>query len=516
MVHVVVSPATIGRRRSRSLLSFTALAIAVIGSALYVRAQSAPAASTQVPGALSDGTTLLPNGWRLAPAGRHVKVGTLPLNIVTSPDGKYAVITNNGVNRPTLSVVDIATWTVKSTATVDAAWLGLVFSPDGTKLYSSGAGQNNVQEFAFADGAITRARTFALPTVAAESFAGGLAISRDGRTLYATRLFAMTLSSIDLTTGVVTRTVPLQAEPYGALVSADGRFVFVSLWGGSVVEVYAADSLTLVTEMYTAEHPNAMALSPDGKRLFVACGNSASVWVFDTFSNLAIEQISTSLYPEQPPTSTPNSVAVSPDGRTLLVANADTNSVASVDVSNAARAFVDGFIPTGWYPTGAAFTRDGRQIMMLSGKGFAGAANPLTGGMETRLLGVASILPVPDRTTLNDFTRKVYSLTPYTDATRVRPAGVPVGSPVPQTVGGSSPIKHVFYVIRENRTYDQVLGDLSEGNGDQRLALFGREVTPNAHALAQAFVVFDNFYVDADVSYNGHAYSTAAYATEFI
>jgi len=516
MVHVVVSPATIGRRRSRSLLSFTALAIAVIGSALYVRAQSAPAASTQMPGALSDGTTLLPNGWRLAPAGRHVKVGTLPLNIVTSPDGKYAVITNNGVNRPTLSVVDIATWTVKSTATVDAAWLGLVFSPDGTKLYSSGAGQNNVQEFAFADGAITRARTFALPTVAAESFAGGLAISRDGRTLYATRLFAMTLSSIDLTTGVVTRTVPLQAEPYTALVSADGRFVFVSLWGGSVVEVYAADSLMLVTEMYTAEHPNAMALSPDGKRLFVACGNSASVWVFDTFSNLAIEQISTSLYPEQPPTSTPNSVAVSPDGRTLLVANADTNSVASVDVSNPARAFVDGFIPTGWYPTGAAFTRDGRQIMMLSGKGFAGAANPLTGGMETRLLGMASILPVPDRTTLNDFTRKVYSLTPYTDATRVRPAGVPVGSPVPQTVGGSSPIKHVFYVIRENRTYDQVLGDLTEGNGDQRLALFGREVTPNAHALAQAFVVFDNFYVDADVSYNGHAYSTAAYATDFI
>ena len=516
MVHVVVSPATIGRRRSRSLLSFMALAVAVIGSALYVRAQSAPAASTQVPGALNDGTTLLPNGWRLAPAGRHVKVGTLPLNIVTSPDGKYAVITNNGVNRPTLSVVDIATWTIKSTATVDAAWLGLVFSPDGTKLYSSGAGQNNVQEFAFADGALTRARTFALPPVAAESFAGGLAISRDGRTLYATRLFAMTLSSIDLTTGVVTRTVPLQAEPYTALVSADGRFVFVSLWGGSVVEVYAADSLTLVTEMYTAEHPNAMALSADGKRLFVACGNSASVWVFDTFSNLAIEQISTSLYPEQPPTSTPNSVAVSPDGRTLLVANADTNSVASVDVSNPARAFVDGFIPTGWYPTGAAFTRDGRQIMMLSGKGFAGAANPLTGGMETRLLGVASILPVPDRTTLNDFTRKVYSLTPYTDATRVRPAGVPVGSPVPQTVGGSSPIKHVFYVIRENRTYDQVLGDLTEGNGDQRLALFGREVTPNAHALAQAFVVFDNFYVDADVSYNGHAYSTAAYATDFI
>src|SRR5437762_426391 len=425
MVHIVVSPTTMGRRR---LLGWAALAIALVGSAMFVRAQSGAPAPAQQPGALTDGTTLLPNGWRLAPAGRHVRVGTLPLNIATSPDGKYAIITNNGVNRPTLSVVNIASWTVRSTTTVDAAWLGLVFSPDGTKLYSSGAGQNNVQEFSFVDGVIARTRAFALPAAPAETFASGLTISRDGRTLYVTRLFAMTLSSIDVASGVVTKTVPLQAEPYTALASADGRFVFVSLWGGSVVEVYAADSLTLVTEMFTAEHPNAMAISPDGKRLFVACGNSASVWVFDTFSNFAIEQISTSLYPEQPPTSTPNSVALSPDGRTLLVANADTNTV----------------------------------------------------------------------------------------AVRMRPVGVPVGSPVPQTVGGSSPIKHVFYVIRENRTYDQVLGDLAEGNGDQRLAIFGRDITPNAHALAQGFVVFDNFYVDADVSYNGHAYSTAAYATDFI
>src|SRR5438067_495947 len=513
MVHIVVSPATMSRRR---LLGWAALAIALFGSAMFVRAQSGAPSPAQQPGALTDGTTLLPNGWRLAPAGRHVRVGTLPLNIATSPDGKYAVITNNGVNRPTLSVVDIASWTVRSTTTVDAAWLGLVFSPDGTKLYSSGAGQNNVQEFSFVDGVIARTRAFALPAAPAETFASGLTIGRDGRTLYVTRLFAMTLSSIDVASGVVTKTVPLQAEPYTALASVDGRFVFVSLWGGSVVEVYAADSLTLVTEMFTAEHPNAMAISPDGKRLFVACGNSASVWVFDTFSNFAIEQISTSLYPEQPPTSTPNAVALSPDGRTLLVANGDTNTVASIDVSNSARAFVDGFIPTGWYPTGAVFTRDGRQIMILSGKGMSSAANPLSGGMETRLVGVASILPVPDRTTLNELTRKVYSVTPYTDAARMRPVGVPVGSPVPQTVGGSSPIKHVFYVIRENRTYDQVLGDLAEGNGDQRLAIFGRDITPNAHALAQGFVVFDNFYVDADVSYNGHAYSTAAYATDFI
>src|SRR6185295_14394275 len=165
------------------------------------------------------------------------------------------------------------------------------------------------------------------------------------------------------------QTVQLRAEPYTTAVSRDGRFVYVSLWGGAAVQVYMADSLLLVNEMATGEHPNAMTISNDGRRLFVACGSSAAVWVFDTFSGDAIEQISTSLFPEAPPTSTPNSVSLSPDGRTLLVANADTNSVAVIDVTNPPRSFVDGFIPTGVYPTGAVFSRDGKQILVLSGKG---------------------------------------------------------------------------------------------------------------------------------------------------
>ncbi len=512
MVHIVVSPATMRKWIS----GFAALFVVVAGSAMFLRAQSAAAPATGVPGALSDGTILLANGWRVSPSGRTIKVGTLPLNLAVSPDGRYAVVTNNGLSRPSFSVIDIASWTVKSTTPIDAAWLGLVFSPDGTRLYSAGAAQNNVQEFTFADGIITRARTFALPASSGDSFAAGLTISRDGRTLFVTRVFAMTLSAIDVASGAVTRTAQLSSEPYTAAMSPDGRYVYVSLWGGAAVDIYTADSLMLMTELPTGKHPNALTLSPDGRRLFVACGSSASVWVFDTFSFEAIEQVSMSLYPEAPITSTPNALAMSPDGRTLLVANADNNSVAIVDVSNPARSFVNGFVPTGWYPTAVAFTPDARQLIVLSGKGMTPAPNPQTGGMETRLLGLASIVPVPDCTTLADYTRRVQSLTPYADSLRLNPAGVPVGSPIPRTVGGASPVKHVFYVIRENRTYDQVLGDLSEGNGDPRLTLFGRDVTPNAHALAQQFVVFDNFYTDADVSYNGHSYSTAAYATDFV
>jgi hypothetical protein len=160
------------------------------------------------------------------------------------------------------------------------------------------------------------------------------------------------------------------------------------------------------------------------------------------------------------------------------------------------------------------FSRDGKQIFILSGKGLV--TENATTAHEQRLAGALSRIPTPDRTTLAEYTRRVLSLTPYSDATKLTPPNIPVGSPIPRTVGGSSPIKHVFYVIRENRSYDQVLGDLTAGNGAPELTLFGSAVTPNAHAIAQTFVLFDNFYVDADVSYNGHAYSTAAYSNDFV
>jgi YVTN family beta-propeller protein len=512
MVYSVASNTII----TKIFVGIVVLVATVAGSVRLIRGQSAPSAVAALPGAQPDGSILLPNGWRLAPAGRHLRVGTLPLNLVISPDGRYAVVNNDGLNRPTFTVIDIASWTVKSTMAVDAAWLGIVFHPDGTKLYASSAGQNSVREFLFTDGTISASRIFSLPAAAGDTFAGGLSISRDGRTLFVTRLFAMTLSAIDVASGAVKKTVNLPAEPYTSVVSADGRIVYVSLWGGAAVQGYFADSLTLISEWPAGEHPNAMVLSNDGLRLFVACASSSSVWVYDTFSGEAVESISTSLFADAPRTSTPNSVGLSPDGRTLLVANADSNAVAVIDVSNGARSFVDGFIPTGQYPTGAVFSRDGKQVLMLSGKGFTPAPNPLTGGMEVRLLGAVSILPTPDRTTLLEMTRKVLTLTPYSDATRLTPIGVPIGSPIPRTVGAASPIKHVFYIIRENRTYDQVLGDLTEGNGDPKLAIFGKDITPNAHAIAQNFVLFDNFYVDADVSYNGHSFSTAAYASDFI
>jgi DNA-binding beta-propeller fold protein YncE len=504
-------------RRSHPVIVSTVVLLSIAGStAMLTRAQSTSSPLLVVPGAVGQGATLLANGWRLAPAGRQLPVSDLPLTVVASPDGKYLIVTNNGLAKPSLSVIDTQKWTVTSTTTLAAAWQGLVWHPDGTRVYSAGAAQNSVQELSFGAGVLTPARTIPLPPMDGDTFANGLAISPDGKTLYATQLFAMTVSAVDLGSGQVLKTASLAAEPYSVLASADGRYVFVSIWGASMVAVLDSRTLQTVDTIVTGDHPTAMVLSADGRRVFVACAGSSEVWAISTLTFTAIEQISTSLYPGSPATSTPNSVALSPDGQTLIVALADTNAVAVIDVSNSAASTVQGFIPAGRYPTGAIFSRDGRHIYVLSGKGLASFANPTNGGAETRLIGSIADVPTPDRTTLAAQTRLVYSLTPYSDASLLAPANAPAGSPIPATVGGTTPIKYVFYVIRENRSYDQILGDLREGNGDPKLVVFGQDVTPNAHALAQNFVLFDNFYVDADVSYNGHSFSTAAYATDFV
>jgi hypothetical protein len=404
----------------------------------------------------------------------------------------------------------------------------------------SGAGNNTVHELRWANGSLTRGPDLALgppmpspeeradhPEAVQQNFIGGLTIAPDGSRLFAVHVFGQMLSVVDLAARRVVHRVELPAEPYTSVVSPDGTTVFVSIWGGAKILMYDARTLQARGDIAVGEHPNAMALTKDGKRLFVACANTNAVWAIDVESRRASEQISVALYPQAPPGSTPNHVSLSADDTRLLVANADNNAVAVVDVSKPGASEVEGFIPTGWYPTGAMFSLDGSRVFLMSGKGVsASTPNPrfftrtLPGGeaqfVGAMLTGAVSILPTPDRHALETLTKLTYSVTPYSDEHRLAPAGAPGASPIPAHVGDPSPIKHVFYVIRENRTYDQVLGDLDRGNGDPTLTLFGESVTPNAHALVREFGVLDNFYVDAEVSYDGHAWSTGAYATDIV
>jgi YVTN family beta-propeller protein len=509
------------------------------------------------PGALGLGVTLLPNGWKIAPAGKHVQVGSLPLAMVESPDGRTLFIASNGYLKPAIIAVDIKSERVVDTLVLDHAWVGLAWNPDGSRLYVSGAGNNTVHELRWetrrvtpaADGdeprvtfntkVLTRGDDLVLgrpmavpgqgtnrPEPVPQSFVGGLAVTPDGSRLFAVHVLGMLVSVVDLKSGIVQRTIGLPAEPYTCLVSPDGATLFVSIWGGTRVLMFDTKSFEPKGDVTVGEHPNAMAITRDGTRLFVACANTNAVWVVDVAARQAVEQVKISMEPDAPPGSTPNSVSLSPDEKRLLVANADNNTVAVVDVSRIGRSQVDGFIPTGWYPTSALISRDGAQVFVLSGKGLASGPNPRSmprtipgGDMQyagAMLTGTLSILPNPGPAALQTLTQMARNVTAYSDEHRLSPARAPGASPVPRRVGEASPIKHVFYVIRENRTYDQVFGDLERGNGDPTLTLFGDETTPNAHALAAEFGLLDNFYVDAEVSYDGHAFSTSAYATDIV
>jgi YVTN family beta-propeller protein len=485
------------------------------------------------PGPLGRGVTLLPNGWRIAPVGRHLDAGDLPLAMAIHPDGRHLVITNNGWSKPSLRVVDLERWQVIQKLPLDHAWLGLVWHPDGKRLFSSGAEDNSIQEIQWRNDRLAPGRTFVLapPQENREGrefdnpgFVAGLALSPDGRTLYAGHVFGESVAAVEVETGKVVARATLPAEAYGTLVSPDGRTVFVSVWGASRVALFEPLTLRPIGEIVVGEHPNAMVLSRDGARLFVACANTNAVWVVDIASRKAVEQVGVALRPDALPGVTPNALALSPDGDTLLVANADNNAVAVVDVRTPGQSRALGFIPTGWYPTGAAFDASGRNVLVLSGKGLTPVANPrgpqpISPTADTQYIagllnGALTVLPRPDEATLRQLTERVYALSATSSGGRRAPSERPEGSPLPGGTGEASPVKYVFYVIRENRTYDQVFGDLPQGNGDPNLTLFGEDVTPNAHALASEFALFDNFYVDSEVSHDGHSYSTAAYATD--
>jgi len=515
-----------------------AVAGILIGAAGGVMSGDA-APAVDHPGALGRGVTLLPNGWKISPAGWHVPIGDLPLAMVESPDGKYLLVSNNGYAKPSITVFDETRGVNVQRLVLDHAWVGMAWHPDGRHLYVSGAGNNTVHELTFNNGRLVRGadlvlgRSMDAPGVGAnrpepvpQSFIGGVAVSPDGARLFAVHVLGQMISMMDLKTGHVLRSIDLPAEPYTCVVSPDGSTLFVSLWGGAKILLFDAKTLDARGEIAVGEHPNSMILTKDGKRLFVACANTNAVWAIDVENRRAVEQIAVAMYPNAPAGSTPNSASLSPDEKRLLVANADNNTVAVINVEKAGQSQVEGFIPTGWYPTGAMFTRDGSRILVLSGKGLSSSANPrgnqpgLTGAdgqyIGGMLQGTLSIVGTPDASTLTAMTTTARAMSPYSDAIRLAPANAPAGTPVPRRVGDPSPIKHVYYVIRENRTYDQIFGDVDHANGDPTLCLFGDQVTPNAHALVREFGVLDNFYVDAEVSYDGHAFSTGAYATDVV
>jgi YVTN family beta-propeller protein len=363
----------------------------------------------------------------------------------------------------------------------------------------------------------------------------GIDIDDAAQTMYVVTKENNSLYIIDLRRRTVRQQVSLGAEAYTCLLSPDKKILYISLWGGD--RVLAWDLVAQrKKEWPVGDNPNEMCLTRDGRYLYVANANDNSVSVIDTRTGKVVETLNAALYPDAPSGSTSNGVALSDDEKTIYIANADNNCLAVFDVEKKGFSYSEGFIPVGWYPTHVKVI--GKKIFVTNGKGFSSSANPngpnpsrrreeviYQQGDSTRPVdvqyigglfkGTLSIINRPDEKIMALYSKAVYDNIPYSKD-RAALAEGESGNPIPRKQGASSPIKYVFYIIKENRTYDQVLGDMPQGNGDTSLVLFGERITPNQHALAREFVLLDNFYVDGEVSADGHNWSLGAYATDYL
>jgi YVTN family beta-propeller protein len=479
----------------------------------------------------------LPNGWSLTPAGRQLPLGDLPLNIAVSRSKRYLAVTNNGQSVQSIQLVDAVNEKILDNQVIAKSWGGLAFSSDEKYLYASGGNDNWILKYDIENGKLQTVDTIKLGAPWPNKISpAGITIDDKKHLLYVVTKEDNSLYVVDLKTKAIRQQIQLGGEAYTCLLSPDRKELYISGWAMDKIFVYNTVQQKIVDSIAVGDNPNDLCLSSKGNYLFVANANDNSVSVIDTKKRTVIETLNAALYATKLSGSTTNGVCLSSDEKTLYIANADNNCLAVFDVSNPGKSTSKGFIPVGWYPTCVRVA--GKKIFVTNGKGLEPFANPkgpnpiakkqrvaLHEGISQKqddvqyiasmFRGTLSVIDNPSEKEMADFSQAVYKNTPYNKEDEQIAEGE-AGNPVPMKVGGTSPIRHVFYLIKENRTYDQVLGDMPMGNGDASLVLFGEKVTPNQHAIAKQFVLLDNFYVDGEVSSDGHNWSMGAYATDFL
>jgi len=495
-------------------------------SLLLVACHPAPQRDSTSPGT---GERRLPTGRLLDPAGVTRPVGQMPLGMIPSPSGSRLVLLLGGWREHGLQVVDRA-GRVRQTIPQAAAFVGLAFSGLGTSLYASGGNTDVVYRYGWSGDSALLADSIILaprsPGKDGTHYPAGLALSTDGRTLYVAENLADSLAVIDVSTGAVVQRLATGRYPYGVAVTPDGS-VCVTNWGASTLSLFAPAGngrLNAATLVPAGRHPSALILNKNGTRAFIASGSTDRITVLDTRSHAVVATLF-----DPPPSgpdegTTPNALALSDDGTRLFAAEADANAVAAFDLRPATADVpgatgddrLVGRIPVGWYPTALAALHD--TLLVANGKGAGTGPNPAgpqPGQAQVRhggdpdtsytlgqIRGTMSIIPAArGGLDLPALTARVVRANGW-DSTHAAGPAYP-------------PFTHVIYILKENRTYDQVLGDLPSADGDTSLVLFGRSVSPNHHALAERFGIFDRFFVNAEVSADGHNWSMAAYATDY-
>ena len=470
----------------------------------------------------------LPTGVRLDPAGPRTDVGALPLAAVLSPDSSHILLLLNGWRQQGVQVVNRRTGAVTQTVDQAAAFIGLTFAPDGRTVYASGGNTDVVYRYDWAASKLTLRDSLVLrvrpnPRSNGISYPAGLATSADGRLLFVAENLSDSLAVVDVTTGSVIQRLGAGRYPYGVIVGTDGT-VYVSSWGTQAIHAYArsGDALRALSPIPVGRHPSTLLLNADGSRLFATSASTDAISVIDTKSRTVVTTLKDPTPANLGQGSAPIGLLLSRDGTQLYVTEGDNNAVALFALSAktagtgaGTRDSLLGRAPVGWYP--ASLVLVGDTLHVIDAKGRGTAPNPK--------------LPQPDGKG-NPADRPANYTSGQISGTITRLAVSQFAQPSlaalsgrvarannwesPALKSGMPPITHVIYVIKENRTYDQVFSDLRQGDGDTTLLFFPRTVSsPNHHALAERFGLFDRFFVNAEVSADGHNWSTAAYTTDY-
>jgi YVTN family beta-propeller protein len=559
------------------LLVLLAAALPWAGHAQAPDAGPGAPPDTEAVGRRGANRTVLPVNQVVTPAGTQVDLpGLRPQALALSPDGRILLTAGKTAE---VVVVDPAAAAVRQRVRLprthypkapspnllrpdkegEISYTGLVFSPDGGLAFLSDVNGSVVVLDVSNDDRLKIARSIPLPPAGAlrraEEIPSGLAVSADGQRLYVCGNLSNRLLELDVRSGRLLRAFDVGTAPFDVVLA--GGKAYVSNWGGrrpqpgdptgpagrgtevrvdpatnvasegsvSVIDLATGRS---VAQILTGLHASALALSPDGRHLVCANAGSDTLSVIDTASDTVVETIWARPSPADLFGAQPNALAFEPSGRTLYVANGTQNAVAVVAFDPKSRASkLRGLIPVGWFPGALVFDAPRAKLHVANIKGHAARPRPsdkvdglrgAPGFNSYQYSGSLSHVPVPDEAALPALTETVWrNLRRERIAQALLPARpAQPARAIPERIGEPSLIAHVVYVIKENRTYDQVLGDVAAGNGDPKLCLFGERLTPNQHKLVREFVLLDNTYCSGILSADGHQWSTTAIGTDYL
>jgi len=558
----------------RRILVNSLLALLAVNLAVSAETSADFEATTAIVGRTSDGVET-PVNQRTTPAGIQVDLpGTRPNALALSPNGKLLVTSGlkrellvidpgtgkilQSVNMPSNgaagSIASVSSLILNSNPKDKLSFTGLAFSPDGSRIYLSDV-NGDLKVFGVSKNKqVSPLFSISLPSVGKpdreEDIPTGIAVSPDEKKLYVALNVGNKLVELDAAGGKVLRTWTVGNAPYDVVLH--GKKVYVSNWGGRLPDgsglvgpigqngtvrvdahsVASEGSVSVIdlttnsgsetTEISTGRHACALALSPNGK--YLACANAGddTVSVIDTRTDKVVEVICTRQNPGDIFGAQPDALAFDHRGGKLFVCNATQNAVAVIDFDPGGSKVL-GLIPVGWFPGGIAYDAHRKMLDVANIKNItpekqrAGKGHGL--GFNThQFYGSLSLVPVPSNKVMAKFTQTALADLRYPLLARAklpaRPNQQPV--PVPERVGEPSVFKHVIYVIKENRTYDQVLGDVKQGNGNADLCIYGERVTPNQHKFVNDFTLLDNTYCSSILSADGHMWAVSGFATDYI